>query len=75
MVVSQHLLHMFANKIQLQYGKIKTAMFFQEFFQTSSNHSDFTSLKNETELCIQLGECDYLFDKLKSIGMVYRETI
>ena len=62
---------MFANKIQLQYEKIKTAI----FSETSTNHSVFTTLQNETELCIELGECDYLFDKMKSIGMVSRETI
>ena len=71
MAVAQYLLHMFAHKIQLQYEKIKTAI----FSETSSNHSVFTSLQNETELCIELGECDYLFDKMKSIGMVSRETI
>ena len=74
MAVSRYLLQMFANKIQLQYGKIEAAIFSEEYFQNSSHHPDFISLKVETELCIQFGDCDSLLDKLESIGMISRDT-
>ena len=68
MTVSGHLLQMIDNKIHLQYGIIKTAMFSNEYLGNSTNHLFFTLLKNEIDSCIKLGDCHSLLGKLESIG-------
>ena len=66
--VSELFLEMLDDKMQFQYAKIETAFFSKEYFQNSSNHGIFALLRKETELCIQLGDCQPLLGKLESIG-------
>ena len=68
MTVSGHLLQMIDNKMHLQYGIIKTAMFSNEYLGNSSNHHFFTVLKNEIDSCIKLGDCQPILGKMESIG-------
>ena len=68
MIVSRNLLQLFANKIHLQYGVIKTAIFNEEYLRNLSEIPVFAPFRNETDSCILLGDCQPLLGKLESIG-------
>ena len=59
---------MLDKKLQLNYGKILTALFSREALKKTIHKAFFTSVNDSIEKCYDKGDCQEFHDEMDSIG-------